>query len=191
MRVRVDSRLRVQLGDFDATRGRVEAVKAAFAYDNPDYWKKRRLKLSTRGCPPRVATWRVEGGCLTLPRGGTAKLRRLATEGGYALAFQDARHDPGEADVPLHTVPLRGYQEAAVRAMLLREQGILRAPVGSGKTTAALALIARARRPALVVLWSSNLLKQWEARCEAELGLAGDDLGVIRGHTWRLRPVTL
>lgn len=61
----------------------------------------------------------------------------------------------------------------------------------SGKTSVAFAAIARVKVPALVSVWSSNLLDQWMARLESEMGLRPRDVGLVQGSTCVLRPVTM
>ncbi len=61
----------------------------------------------------------------------------------------------------------------------------------SGKTSALLKAIAEIQVPALVIMWDSGLLKQWQERIEEELGIAKKDQGVIRAQTFRLKPITL
>lgn len=61
----------------------------------------------------------------------------------------------------------------------------------SGKTCAALALVARVNLPAIVVVWSGNLFDQWVARCEKELGIPSRDVGRVRGSKRDVRPVTV
>ena len=61
----------------------------------------------------------------------------------------------------------------------------------SGKTCAAFGMLSRLKRRSLVMVWTGNLLEQWRERCGSELGIEGDDVGIVRGSTVRLRPVTL
>ncbi len=74
---------------------------------------------------------------------------------------------------------LRPYQQAALHAWEHNHQrGILILPTGSGKTHVALAAIARAARPALILVPTRLLLRQWlqMLRCwyPGSIGVFGD-----------------
>src|SRR6185295_10926648 len=71
------------------------------------------------------------------------------------------------------------------------EQCLIRSPTGSGKTSALIAAIAKIGLPALVIMWDSGLLEQWQERIEKELGIPPEEQGLIRGGECRLRGITL
>jgi superfamily II DNA or RNA helicase len=59
--------------------------------------------------------------------------------------------------------------------------GTLSSPTGSGKTVMALALVARRRQPAIIVVHTKDLASQWVERIEAFLGIPPADCGMIAG----------
>lgn len=61
----------------------------------------------------------------------------------------------------------------------------------SGKTTAAIALVARCKLPTLIVVWSSSLFDQWVERLCKELGLKKSQIGQIRGSKRTIAPITM
>lgn len=61
----------------------------------------------------------------------------------------------------------------------------------SGKTSALIEAIRQANVPAIVIVWESGLLEQWQKRIHAELGIKVKDQGLIQGGKCRLRPITL
>lgn len=191
IRVRVDNRIRVPL--LDLTRELDEAIRIEFEHENPEHHAKKAIGVPVYNIPRVIKTWTVEGGDLTLPRGGMRRLREALSRGGAQYAAVDERSTGAmPRSFPEYVGhEMRWYQEAAIAAAITREQGIIRMPTGSGKTSMAMALIARLGVPALVVLPTGGLFKQWSDRARVELGLRGRDLGIIRGPKQHLRPVTI
>lgn len=166
-------------------------VRRAFKYPNPDYYRQKAMGYSTWKMKKEIQTYAtVEdrlGKRLTLPRGGIGKLRAIAADHGITLRWQDrtteapAEFNPFVVDPNNPDWVLRWYQEEAVEAAIKRRQGVVRAPTGSGKTKAALALISRIGQRTLVVMRSGNLLDQWVQEAEDSLGLTKKQIGIIRG----------
>jgi superfamily II DNA or RNA helicase len=177
--VRLDTRIRLPAG---LPKSFVRDLRAAFTHANPEFSKKRAIGFASYGVPSRIVTCTVNAdGSITLPRGGTATLRKLAREHGIQIRWIDDREEQPAVAWPKPSVELRPYQAAALDACLLREQGIVRAPTGSGKTTIALAVAAALQQPALVIMRDSNLLDQWKDRAVRELGLHAREIGILRG----------
>jgi superfamily II DNA or RNA helicase len=97
---------------------------------------------------------------------------------GLAYRIEDHRRTLAPVDFTFHG-QLKDFQETAVEAMAARDFGTLAAPTGSGKTVMALALIARHRQPALIVVHTKELLEQWQARIETFLGIPAREVGII------------
>lgn len=123
--------------------------------------------------------------CFRTDRPGYVGLPRLQ---GLRLfpgaSYRDARSEGALVQFPKKVV-LRDYQEPFVEAMLgaAGRQGdyIAKAATGKGKTVAALALIQKLGRSAVVVVDQENLLDQWVERCVEHLGLSPDEVGVVQG----------
>ncbi|MCI4340482.1 MAG: DEAD/DEAH box helicase family protein, partial [Thermoplasmata archaeon] len=172
-----------------------KAARKRTTWANPDYGRARAAGRWTGSIPQKLTTFREvdPGSCFSVSRGSVAELRDAASEAGERLVFRDRRVSvPVPALPPFVVVPgnpearLAPYQERAVLAALEREQGVIRAPTGSGKTTDALAIVHRARQRALVVVRDKNLMDQW-VRCAGEnLGIAPRDVGVVQGKRRRV-----
>lgn len=76
---------------------------------------------------------------------------------------------------------LRLDQEAAVAAMLHHDAGVLCAPTAFGKTVTAAAMIARRGVNTLVLVHRTELLKQWQERLQAFLGIGKGVVGTTGG----------
>jgi superfamily II DNA or RNA helicase len=186
VRIRIDSRVRVSAAELGERAA--ELVRAGFAYQNPAYRKGGRLT----GEPPVIRTWRQDGDELSVPRGGIGKVREVLRQCGRGWAVDDLRTwSHPEPGFPRHRLTLRPYQQRLIDAAAEKQNCLLRAPTGSGKTCAAFGLLARLKRRSIVMVWTGNLLDQWRERCGTELGLSGDDVGIIRGPECRIRPITL
>lgn len=61
----------------------------------------------------------------------------------------------------------------------------------SGKTTIAIAAIARTQVATLIIVPNRKLFDQWLVRVSEELGIKKSDIGQIRGGKFTLRPVTI
>ena len=162
----------------------VKELKAAFHHPNPDYHRAKAQGRFTGKLDKHVDTWRVEpDGRLSLPRGGTGRVRRIFGEYGYTAKMVDQRIRLQEREWPaLVDIQLRWYQQEAFDLCLQKEQGLIRAPTGSGKTVLLLAVAAATRQPVMVVMRDSNLLDQWMDEAVRKLGLHPDEIGRITGN---------
>lgn len=205
--VRIDNRLRFPVAAVPAAV--LDRLREATTYDDPGYEKlarmarrDRRLGWRLRAMQPRVLTWRLDGDEFSLPRGALGKLRVALAEAGLSWRVTDSRTTGTGARYP--TPPthrpdpaapdggaLRWYQAEAVVAGLDRQNCLLRAPTGAGKTCTALALAVQAGVPTLVIVWSGGLFEQWERRLQSELGLRPSNYGRVRGSERSPRPITI
>jgi superfamily II DNA or RNA helicase len=97
---------------------------------------------------------------------------------GVQYRLKDRRRTLAEVDFTF-TGELHDFQVQAVDAVASRDFGVLSAPTGSGKTVMALALVARRRQPALVVVHTRELLEQWVERIGTFLSIPASEVGVI------------
>lgn len=106
--------------------------------------------------------------------------RRLGTANGIRCDLQDERYAGEPIDVSF-VGTLRLDQEVAVSAMLHHDAGVLCAPTAFGKTVTAAAIIARRGVNTLVLVHRTELLKQWQERLRAFLGVGKGVIGTIGG----------
>jgi len=199
IKIFVDSRLRIPLDDLD--EGTAENLRGEFTHNNPKYFKIKRMGFYPKGERPIIRTWghhdSDEGVLyLSLPRGGMSQVRSVLKAGGYSWETIDLRTEGDPDLVDWYELPsvrrdLWEHQELAVESILKTENCLVRAPTGSGKTEVVIGAISRVNLPSLVVVWESGLLRQWQERLELTLGLTGEEIGLIQGKSFRLRPITL
>ena len=211
IRVVVDNRLR--LNEDDLPEGLSESLRADFEHSNPSYYKQRQRvlawahkrgrkldpkKIHVKGEPENIVTWQRDGkGGLSFPRGATTIVREAFGRYGLGEPDWDDRRVSGTVAKEMrmrgyeHRVQLWEHQVEIVTAAMERENCLIRAETGSGKTTAAIAFAVRVGLPTIIIVWSANLFDQWMERLTKELGLDSDEIGQIRGSRRTLGPITM
>jgi superfamily II DNA or RNA helicase len=158
----------------------VNAMKRLAAFQNPEFYKKQSMRLSTAQTPRVIACAEELPGHIGLPRGCQRDLEELLRENGSSLRVEDARSlgDPVQFTFQGTLTPL---QEQAAKAMLAHDIGVFVAPPGVGKTVVGAYLIAKRARSTLVLVHRSPLLDQWVTQLALFLGLDTKDIGQVGG----------
>jgi superfamily II DNA or RNA helicase len=86
---------------------------------------------------------------------------------------------------------LKPYQKKAVKAFRKCEDGVLHAATGSGKTVISLAIIAERNCPTLIVVHTTELVKQWIERINQFLNIPVSEIGIIGGGKKIIKNVTV
>lgn len=174
MTTRRDGALRT---DDDAVGRR---VNGALAIHNRQYDIVQKMREKGRRMPLPDETllpgWRS-------PETGEWVLPRLAEC--WPTAVEDRTILPDAAPVPVSLV-LRDYQRAALAPWWRgARNGVVEAPCGSGKTAVGLVAVAYCPTPAVVLVHTKDLLRQWVERGEA-VGLPmtaiSDGAGPVEGR---------
>jgi len=183
---------RVELNLSQLSEDHVKFICERTTFENPEYFKAKARSVYT-DVPRFYRLFQLdrEKGTLSICRGALSVVRDMAKAFREPLKFHDERIAGTPATFPSHKRNLYPYQEAAVTAAIERQNCLIRAPTGSGKTTAAIALAARLGLPTLIIVWSANLLNQWVERIQSELGLPKHEIGIIQGKTVKLRNITV
>src|SRR5216117_294767 len=153
-------------------------IKRLAAFQNPEFYKKQSLRLSTALTPRVVACAEELAEHVALPRGCVAELEQLLRGHDSALLLEDQRCDGKPLDVTFQG-QLTPVQKKAGRALLRDDIGVLVAPPGVGKTVIGTYLIAARSRSTLVLVHRQPLLDQWVAQLSMFLGLAPKAIGQI------------
>ena len=120
----------------------------------------------------------------------TAELKRTLYEAGYPV--QDDRDlergDPLDAELEL---TLRDYQREWVDRFLEAKSGVLVGPPGSGKTVAALGILAAIGGETLILVPSRELAAQWRDQLLEHTTLGQHQVGEYHGGEKVIAPVTI
>ncbi len=120
----------------------------------------------------------------------TAELKRTLYEAGYPV--RDHRTLDAGDDLPMElTLSLRPYQVDWVSRFLEAKSGVLVGPPGSGKTVAALGVMAELEGETLVLVPSRELARQWRENVVANTTLDAAQVGEYHGGEKEIRSVTI
>jgi superfamily II DNA or RNA helicase len=150
------------------------------AFQNPEFYKAQAMRMSVWDKPRVIGNAENYPEHIALPRGCLDAVLDLLWDNGITCDLRDERFDGSPIDVPF-VGTLRLDQEAAVAAMLHHDTGVLCAPTAFGKTVTAAAMIARRGVTTLVLVHRTELLKQWQERLQAFLGVGKGEVGTIGG----------
>ncbi len=155
-------------------------IKRLAAFQNPEFYKKQSLRLSTALTPRVISCAEDLPHHVALPRGCQDGLAELLSSHGVPLVVDDQRV----------TRPVRGFefhgelttlQSRAARAILRHDIGVLVAPPGGGKTVVGTYLVAKRGQGTLILVHRQPLLQQWRAQLALFLGIEEKEVGCIGG----------
>ena len=153
-------------------------IKRLAAFQNPEFYKKQRLRLSTHLTPRVIACAEELAEYVALPRGCRDDLEALLGSAGSTLAVEDRRQAGEPLDLRFQG-ELTPVQEQAAKALLSHDPGVFVAPPGVGKTVVGIYLVAARARSTLVLVHRQPLLDQWVAQLGMFLGLDPKAIGQI------------
>jgi superfamily II DNA or RNA helicase len=155
-------------------------IKRLAAFQNPEFYKRQKMRLSTALTPRVVACAEEHSQHIALPRGCVADLRDLLAEHGVGLRLDDQRVLGESLKARFHG-HLTQVQEQAEKSLLAHDLGVFVAPPGVGKTVVGTYLAAARGRSTLVLVHRKPLLDQWVAQLSLFLGLPPKAIGQIGG----------
>jgi hypothetical protein len=150
------------------------------AFQNPEFYRAQAMRMSVWDKPRVIGCAENYPQHIAIPRGCFDAAAELLADNGVRLDLCDERH-VGELLAIDLVGTLRPDQQAAVAAMLRHDAGVLCAPTAFGKTVTAAAMIAQRGVNTLVLVHRTELLKQWQERLAAFLGVGKGVIGVIGG----------
>lgn len=156
----------------------IDQIKRLAAFQNPEFYKKQSMRLSTATTPRVIACAEDLPQHVGLPRGRQTDLEALLRGYGVALEVADERVG-GEPLRFRFQGRLTPVQEKAVNALLAHDIGVFVAPPGVGKTVVGTYLVAERRCSTLILVHRRPLLDQWLAQLSLFLGIEPNEIGQI------------
>lgn len=163
----------------------ISRIKRLAAFQNPEFYKKQRMRLSTALTPRVIVRAEYDGTYLALPRGCIRDLRTLLEQHGIGLSIQDERVDGKAIEVDFKG-ELTQLQQDSADTLLRDDYGILVAPPGFGKTVIGAYLIANRRCSTLVLVHRQILMEQWAAQLALFLDIEEKKIGRLGAGKKRL-----
>jgi superfamily II DNA or RNA helicase len=183
LKTTIDHKLRVRIDDLP--EGAFEAMKDALTI--PNLAREKAKKMDEWGwerMPPFIDLWEYavdeprEGpddgrvrdpDWLVMPRGFLENFATGMEAFGAQVELVEGRKWERlfRVGTPVKPMP---WQVGQIEAMLAWEQGMLKAPAGSGKTVAILATIQRLGCKSLIIVNTKDILGQWQRRAATFLG---------------------
>lgn len=155
-------------------------LKRLGAFQNPEFYKKQKMRLSTALTPRVIACVEDLPLFLALPRGCATDAERVIADCGGTLSIDDQRSDGTPLEVDFNG-KLTQVQSAAAREILAHDIGVFVGPPGIGKTVLGTYLIAKRARNTLILVHRKPLLEQWIAQLAMFLGIPEKGIGQVGG----------
>jgi superfamily II DNA or RNA helicase len=155
-------------------------LKHLAAFQNPDFYKKQRMRFSTHATPRVICCAEIVDGYLALPRGCLEDAHALLKEYDVKLSIEDKRIIGNETNFDFDGT-LNEEQEKALEGVLDVDFGVFVAPPGTGKTVLAIAAIAKRKTNVLILVHRKPIMDQWRLQLSSFLGIDKKAIGQIGG----------
>lgn len=155
-------------------------IKRIAAFQNPEFYKKQKMRLSTALTPRVIACAGDLEQFVALPRGCIAEATELLAEHGTTLVVDDQRHRAASLSYAFNG-ELTSVQQEAANAIIAHDAGVFVGPPGIGKTVLGTYLVAQRAVSTLILVHRKPLLEQWVAQLAMFLGIEEKDVGQIGG----------
>jgi len=155
------------------------------AFQNPEFYKKQNLRLSTAMTPRIISCAEEQGKYISLPRGCLDDLQSLLHEYNSHLELEDLRIPGDPVDVNFFG-ELTDAQHQVAKVILEHNNGVIVAPPGFGKTVLGTYLIAARKCSTLILVHRQPLLAQWRSQIGIFLNRDEKSIGQIGGGKRKL-----
>lgn len=135
-------------------------IRSLAAFDNPEYYKNKRLGYSNYYNFSAVYLGKDMDGYIQVPRGLREGISEECAKAGIPVEISDQRETGRPIRVSFNG-SLRLQQELAAEQLLKYSDGVLEAATAFGKTVVCSYLIAERKVNTLILLQSKDLLSQW------------------------------
>jgi superfamily II DNA or RNA helicase len=151
-------------------------LKEELNFLNTEYLTKKRLGMSLYQVQKYFRLIDESDRTVSLPRGFLGRLLKFLYENNFKYEVNYAT--PKFTDQKFKSqIKLTDQQEDLVTQAMAEKQGVIVAPPGSGKTMMGLELIARHKKPALVLVHRKGIMDQWTERIGQNFGIPVTKVG--------------
>lgn len=164
-----------------------QIIKESLSIENSEWLWKIKNKQRMFNTQRFLHFYKDGKGSLILPRGYLSELTKILKDNEIDFDIQKEHILKPEIDLTFYG-ELRNYQQTSVDILLKRNEGVLCAPTGGGKTIIALKMIEQRRQPTIILVHTIDLVKQWIQRIKTFLHY---DAGIIGDGNFDIRPVTV
>ena len=159
--IKIDSHIRIDARQI-SKKVRNKLVRDS-THQDPVYAKNKRAGWGVGDLEPRMYTFEEHGNELRFWRGRLEGI--LQTLRAYKVDFEIDDHRLWLDDIALDcSVQLRDYQQEPHDIACRKQQTLVRAPAGSGKTEVMLKTAAHFQQPTLVLVWQERQQRNWLER---------------------------
>jgi len=155
-------------------------IKRLASFQNPEFYKKQKLRLSIALTPRIVCCAEEFPKHLGIPLGLLEELHTLLEKVGIKPEIADKSFSGTDLKVAFHG-QLSPVQEEAASKILPHNRGILVAPSGSGKTVVGISIIASRGINTLILVNRRPLMDQWRNQLSSFLEINPAKIGQIGG----------
>lgn len=191
IKVIIDNRLR--FNHKELPKEMYMELKNQLSYKNPDFANAKRLGFSTKSIPEYITTYTIDSLTqMSIPRGASFKLKKLAKEYGVSLTFIDQR-----VEIPHDfktNIILRPYQQTPCSALVKFQNALIQGVCGCGKTVILLKAIEMIGQKTLVIVHERKLQQQWVDSISQFFNIPKEEVGVIGGIAkgkGKIKPITV
>jgi len=169
---------RIVLNKTQVTKDLANFLKSNLNFVNSEYIIKQKIGRSVYGVQKYFNLIKETKETIMLPRGFLNKLLDFCTENKIDYEIFDNREKL--ENIKFNSkIKLKDEQEKVINISESKQEGVIVAPPGFGKTILGIELIARKCQPALIIVHRKQIFDQWVGRIQDFLGLAKKDIGQI------------
>ena len=153
-------------------------LKRLAAFQNPEFYKKQAMRLSTFSTPRVICCAERVDEYLALPRGCFEDVCAILNEYGVEIGIKDERFIGQKVKFKFNGQLTRKQQNAS-KKILKHDMGIFAAPPGIGKTVLAINAITKRKSNVLILVHRKPLMEQWRMQLASYLGIDLKEIGQI------------
>lgn len=155
-------------------------IKRLAAFQNPEFYKKQKLRLSTALTPRIICCVEDFPKYLGIPVGLLDELVELLSSLGMKVEITDKSYSGAKIKITFQG-NLSTDQTEAFTKVIPYNRGVLVAPSGAGKTVMGIAVIASRSVNTLILVNRRPLMEQWKAQLVNFLDISPKEIGQIGG----------